>query len=392
MKLIQRDFSIDAPFIDKQARRGWISFGYNNNFPIDVVELANASPLQKSILESKISAVWGAGLKPTEKKQFTPNMVESWSSLIQKLITDFVYLDAFAVQIIVNKSGGSFSFYHQPVDQVRFAQYDDDNMIKTAYLCTDWTRATKRNIVEIKMFGSESPKIGERYLLYCKRERIGELYYAVPQWFSAANWIAADAALSRYYNNFISNNFSASMKVTFPSTPNDEAKKELYENLQKAFGGERNAGNIVLLFGEGGTLPDINPIESQDPNLYNAVTDIVTRQIITANRLTSPALAGVATSAGFSNKAEELIAAWTLYKLSVIQEVRSFILDKCNFLLELNGLDRSLEIQDIDFRKEFEGKTDSNDDVERESVGVTDNEDDEVDNNAKEEEEQEDGK
>lgn len=374
----QKDFSIEAPYIDKGARKDWVSFGYNNNFPTDVIELVNQSPLQKSILESQITAVLGGGLRPTDTNPLTPNMTESWFDLIRKCVTDYVYLNAFAIQAIPNKSGTRFSFYHQPIDQVRLGQYEDDNRIHTAYLCTDWQKANRRrNVIEIKMWGTETPKVGERYLMYFKPNAVGEMYYSLPKYWAGINWIMADAALSRYYNNFIRNNFSASMKVMFPSTPNDEAKKELYENLQKAFGGERNAGNIVLLFGEGGTLPDIQPMESQDPNLYNAFVETVTKQIVSANRLTSPTLAGISTASGFSSKAEELIAAFTLYKITVINDIRNFILDKMNWLVSINGIDRCLEIQDIDFRAEYEGKTDDNDEVERDSVGIEGDNDEE---------------
>ena len=298
----QRDYSIDTPFIDKNARKGgWISFGSTNTFPTDVVDLANSSPLQKSILESKITYIWGAGLKPTSTNYLTPNLSETWSSLIQKCITDFVYLDAFSLQVIPNKSGSRFSFYYQPVDQVRFGQYEDDNRIHTAFLCTDWSKGFRKskNVVEIKMWGTEQPRPGERYLMYFKRERIGELYYAIPQWFSAANWVAADAALSRYYQNFISNNFSASMAIKLPSQPNEDAKKELYENLQKAFAGERNAGTLLLLFGDNGVIPEISNIESKDPTLYNNVVEVVTKQIISAYSLTDPFLTGIYTALGF---------------------------------------------------------------------------------------------
>lgn len=389
MKLIQRDYSIEAPYIDRLARKGWIAFGVNNNFPLDLIETVNQSPLQKSILESQITAVLGGGLRPTDKNYMSPNLTESWFDLIRKCVTDFVYLNAFAVQVIPNKGGNSFSFYHQPCDQIRLGQYEEDNMIHKAYLCTDWTRASKKNIVEIKMFGSETPKQGERYLMYFKPNAVGEMYYAIPRYYSAMNWVLADAALSRYYNNYIHNDFSASMKVVFPSTPNDETKKELYENLQRCFAGERNSGNIVVLFGEGGALPDIQPIQQSNADLYNTVVEIVTKQIVSANRLTSPVLAGISTASGFSSKADELIAAYTLYKITVINDLRNFVLDKMNFLLSLNGLDRCLEIADIDFRAEYEGKTEKNDEVERDAVGIEGDNDE--DNNQQKDEEEQDG-
>ena len=211
------------------------------------------------------------------------------------------------------------------------------------------------------MFGLEQPKKGERYLLYFKPYDPSELYYAVPKWYSAANWILADIALSRYYNNYIRNNFSANLAITFPEDIDEDKREELYQMLMDSFGGESNAGNIILLFGQNGTNPEISSVESVNADLYQNVCDTVLKYIVSANRLTSPILAGLSTSSGFSSKSDELIAAYSLYSLTVIDDIRTFIMDKMNYLLMLNGQPRCLVLQDYNFRDEFEGITAEND-------------------------------
>lgn len=366
-----RDYSIDQPYVEKTTRNGWIRFGYDNLYPKLVLDLVNNSPLQKAILESKKTYIMGAGLEKTEANIYTPNMFESWQDLLDKCATDYVYFKAFAVQAILNESGNRFSFYHQPVDQVRFAQYNERNIIEKAYLCTDWSRAQRnRNVVEIPMFGTETPTKGQPYLLYFKDYQPDNYYYAVPDFMAAANYIAADGALSQYYNNYIRNNFSANLAIRFPVEPTEEKKQELYDNLIKSFGGAENAGNILLLFGENGVIPEINAIESVNADLYNSVVDIIKTAIISANRLTSPVLAGIGTSTGFSSKSDELIAAYTQYKLTVIADDRKFLVDGFNKMLEMNGLERVFNIIDFDLRKEFEGESTSNDFKEKEGNNV----------------------
>lgn len=366
-----RDYSIGQPYVEKTTRNGWIRFGLNNLYPQEILDLVNGSPLQKAILESKKTYILGAGLEKTEANIYTPNMMESWQELIEKCVTDFTYFKAFAVQAILNESGNRFSFYHTPVDQVRFAQYNDRNIIEKAYLCTDWSRAQRtRNVVEIPMFGTETPVKGKSYLLYFKEYQPNNYYYAVPEFMSAANYIAADGALSQYYLNYIKNNFSANLAIRFPVEPSEEKKEELYNNLIKSFGGSENAGNILLLFGESGVIPEINSIESVNADLYNSVVDIIKTAIISANRLTSPVLAGIGTSTGFSSKSDELIAAYTQYKLTVVADERKFVADCFNKLLEMNGLERVINFIDFDLRKEFEGETESNDNVEKEGNNV----------------------
>lgn len=371
-KITFRDYSFDKPYIDKMTRKdSWVKFDYDNQYPERVLDMVNSSPLQKSILESRKTYILGAGLEQTSENVYTPNMYESWIDLIEKCVSDYVYLNAFAVQVILNESGNRFSFYHQPVQQIRFANYNDKNFIEKAYLCTDWRKAQKnKNVVEIPMFGSETPKKGKAYLLYFKPDQVGEYYYGIPEYMSAANYIMADAALSQYYNNYIHNNFSANLALRFPTEPTEEKKEELYENLRKSFGGAENAGNILLLFGENGVVPEINSIESVNADLYNSVVDIIKLALVSANRLTSPILAGIATSSGFSSKSDEMIAAYTLYKLTVINSERAFLLKGFNKMLEMNGHARVFKFIDFDIRKEFEGETASNDVVEDEGNNV----------------------
>ena len=383
--LVQRDYSIGAPFIDKASRRDWVRFGYDNLYPQLCLDLANESPLQKAILENKVSYMFGAGIAETFDNIFTPNLQESWSDLVYKCIIDEVYLGAFAIQVILNESGNKFSFYHQPVDQIRLGQYNEYNVIEKSYICTNWAKANKTtNVVEIKMWGSETPKKGERYLMYFKRHQPNEYYYAIPQWMSAANYCAADAALSQYYNNYVRNNFSANLCIKYPTEPDEEKKAEIYRNLQASFGGSENAGNILLLFGENGVTPEISAIESVNADLYNSVVDTVKLAIVSANRLTSPILAGISTSSGFSSKSEEIIAAWTTYKLTVINTERQFILDKLNDLLVMNGYKRLLTIQDYNLADEFAGAQESNTDKLNEGIGAKDTEEQAVEDESAE--------
>lgn len=377
MNIYQRDYSIDKPFIDKASRREYVRFGVDNNYPQDAIDLANSSPLQKAILENKLSYLWGAGLSEVEDNIYSPNLGESWSELLRKCMTDWVYLEAFAVQVIMSE-GSKFLFYHQPVDQVRLGQYNDQNVIEKSYICTNWLKGNRQDIREIKMWGTETPKRGERYLMYFKKHQIGEYYYAIPSWMSAANYIAADAALSKYYNNYIRNNFSANIAIRYPIEPPEDKKAELYQNLQKAFGGSDNAGNILLLFGENGNTPEIQPIESVNADLYNSVADTIKLAIVSANRLTSPILAGISTSSGFSSKSDEMIAASVQYKLTVINPERQFILSAFNDLLNMNGYPRVLAIEDYNLTAEFEGTTAVNNDKMNEGAGSADGEEQKI--------------
>lgn len=354
--ITQRNYAVELPFIDiKQRARSkqWVNFDYDNLYPARVYNMYKESPLQSAIIENQIKYAYGAGLADYDASIFTPNLTERWEDLIKKALRDYCIFQAMAIQIIPNESMSKFSFYHIPVNQVRLGAYNEDNVIEYAYLATDWSQINNKNVVQIKMWGTEQPQAGERYLWYCKPYDPNELFYAIPKWMSCANWILADIALSKYYLNYIKNNFSSNLAVKYPQEVDDDKKKEIYDMLVASFAGEENAGNILLLFGENGVLPEVGSIESVDADLYNQVTDVVLKYICSGNRLSSPILAGLSTSSGFSSKSDEIIAAYILYKITVIDEIRNFVMDKINFLLQLNGYPRCLTLQDYDFVKEF---------------------------------------
>ena len=369
--IAQRDYSIHQPVIDTKQRaswKNWVAFGGDNLYTDLIYTLYSESALQRAIIDNQIKYTYGAGLREYSASIFTPNLTERWEDFLKKCITDMAIYGAFAVQIIMNEDGNRFSYYHTPVNQVRLGGYNEENIIEKAYLATDWRRISTKSVVEIKMWGSEQPSKGERYLMYCKPYNPNELFYAIPKWMSCANWIAASIALGEYYQNYIRNNFSANLSVTYPCDLDEEKKKEVYEMLTASFGGQSNAGNIVLLFGENGSAPVISSIESVDADLYNSVADLVTKQIVTGNRLTSPTLAGISTSDGFSSRADEIQAAYSLYKITVIDEIRGFIMDKMNYLLQLNGQPRCLVLDDYDLSKELNGMTAQNDEKEAEQI------------------------
>lgn len=362
------DYSFEYPVIKGYNRYNYTPFGKNNLFPNELLEMVQKSPIQSSILSKKETYIYGAGLEKYTQTINNPNLMETWSELIQKVISDFVIFEAFAIQLIMNESGDCYSFYHVPIQQVRLGGYDERNIIQKAYLCADWKYNSKK--VEIKMFGTETPQKNTPYLLYFKRYSVGNYYYSIPSYLSASNWIKADCELSKYYLNYIKNNFSCNLAIKYPTEVAEEKKAEIYNSLQECFSGADNAGSVLLLFGENGVSPELQKIESSDADLYENVCETVLKYIVSANGLTSPMLAGLQTKSGFSSKADELLSAYNLYKLTTINKDRGFIMDKINYLLQLNNYDRCFALGDYDISAELNGNTAKNDVKEEESINV----------------------
>lgn len=365
-----KDHSIKKPYFDRFLKVGAVSFDTDNLYPDRILEKVEESPTQSAILENLTNYIYGLGLKDWEADIQQPNFSESWDSFLKKCITDYVYFNAFAIEVIPNELGDRFSFYHIPVMQVRCGQYNERNQIEEYYLSSDWTVNSwmSRKVKKIKAWGIEQPQRGEAYLMYVREYKPNQYYYALPSYVPALNWIMADGAIARFTNNFISNNMSAGKVVTFPEDISDERKQELYDAIAECFGGSENAGSTLVLFGEGGVAPEVNTLESKDSDLYIDVHDMVIRALCTANQITNPNLLGIHDSSGFSSQSEEMITAYTLYLNTVVIPKRTFILTKINDLLSLNGYPRVFLINDLNLQKELEGVEGTNDKKEEEAV------------------------
>lgn len=368
MNINLKQASIESPYIpDQNNARQFVYFGKDNNFPNTALELVASSPLQSVIISKTIKYVLGVGLKDYQVDE--PNFGDSWDNMIEKVVSDFVLFNAFAIQTV--KRENRYYFYHQSVAEVRMTPADENNRINGYYLSKRWGKNNSiRQATYIKAFGVEEPIDGEPYLIYYKKYSPQQFYYPTPTYWSAANYIAADAAISRYYNNYTNNNFSANFAISYPMEVDEDKKAEIYEGLQQAFGGSDNAGSILLMFGENGTTPQIQTISATNADLYNATSDLVTRSLITANEIVSPSLFGISTASGFSSQSDELIAAYTLYKNTTVMPIRNFILRSLNKLIRLNGSMEQFELIDLDVVSELNGETNANDDKNDEATKV----------------------
>lgn len=365
-----KDHSIKKPYFDRFLKVGAVSFDTDNLYPDRILEKVEESPTQSAILENLTNYIYGLGLKDWEADIQQPNFNDSWDELLKKCITDYVYFNAFAIEVIPNELGDRFSYYHIPVMQVRCGQYNERNQIEEYYLSSDWTVNSwmSRKVKKIKAWGIEQPQRGEAYLMYVREYKPNQYYYALPSYVPALNWIMADGAIARFTNNFISNNMSCGKVLKFPNDIEDDRKQELYDALAECFGGAEQAGNTLVLFGEDGVLPEIDTLETKDADLYIDVNDMVIHALCTANQITSPSLLAIHDSNGFSSQSEEIITAYVLYLNTVVIPKRTFILTKLNDLLSLNGYPRVFLINDLNLQKELEGVEGTNDKKEEEAV------------------------
>ena len=355
INLSAADESPAFPKVSVNKSGGWVTFGNKNLFPQEIINANSKSPVNASIIESTVTYICGKGVRESTKDTSgyvgVPNTTESWDELIEKIAKDYKTFGGFYWQVVVNKGGTTVSLFHQDYSTVRIGQIDEKGRPLTFKISNDWTKTSgKYKPVELEVWpGMDSAKKGVAYLYHYWDYTPGLMFYSIPGYYAAIEYVKADGTLGVFYNNSIDNGFTPSAILTFSSNPSEEKKAAFEKSAREAFCGGRGANSILTVWGESGDVKtNISPFNaSNNADIYNNVEGIVFQKIISAHRLSSPTLAGVSGSGNLSGNAAEIIDAYVLYNYTVIEKLRGKILDHLNNFTKINGT-APLTIEEMD--------------------------------------------
>lgn len=343
------------PKVSVNKSGGWVNFGNKNLFPQEIIGYNSESPVNAAIIESKVTYICGKGVRDSqanaEKYIGAPNTSESWDDLIEKIAKDYTSFGGLYLQIILSNDTKTVSIFHQDFSQVRIGEITETGKPVTFRISKDWTKTSGKNKpLELPVWpGIDRAKKGVAYMFYHWDYTPGLDYYCVPHYYSALNYIKADGKLGSFYDNSIDNGFTGSVVITMPTNPAEEKKAEFQRKFEYAFTGARGGSRVLMLWGESENVrPVVTPFSaSANADIYNNVEGIVFQKIISAHRLSSPTLAGVAGSGNLSGNAAEIIDAYILYNYTVIEKLRRRILDSLNIFTKINGTG-NLVIDELD--------------------------------------------
>jgi capsid portal protein len=236
--------------------------------------------------------------------------------------------------------------YHIPFSNVRSGKMDDDDEVVEYFYSSDWSNVRKNKPVSYRAFDPADNK-GDNasQIYYCYNYTPGNDYYPLPAYVGALNDIALDMRVSRYHNANISNGLSPSMFIQFRNgIPTPEERTEIYRELDQTFSGEDNAGKFFLAFSEPGKELEVTPVESVNDEYYITLEERITSRILTAHRITSPALLGISKGSGFSSVADEIIVSYAHFESTVIEPKRKKVLTSFGYMLKLFGFNISIEV------------------------------------------------
>ena len=353
IKLSAADESPAFPKITINRSGGWVTFGDRNLFPQDIITANNKSPVNDSIIKSAVTYIQGKGVKESATEGFVgvPNPKESWDELIEKIAKDYKTFGGFYWQVVINKGGTTVSLFHQDYSAVRIGQIDGKGRPLTFKISNDWTKTNGKNKpIELEAWsGLDDAQKGKAYLYHYWDYTPGLMFYSMPDYYAAIEYIKADGSLGVFYNNCIDNGFTPSAVITLSSNPSEKQKEAFEKALAEVYYGSRGANLPLVIYGESGNVKStVNPFNaSNNADVYNNVESIVFQKIISAHRLSSPTLAGVSGSGNLSGNAAEIIDSYVLYNYTVIEKLRGKILEHLNRFTKINGT-APLVIEELD--------------------------------------------
>ena len=359
---IKLEKQIESMPINRDSSQGWVRWGMRNDYPQRLSDLYYNSVTHKSCVDFAVTAILGDGVDydamKFDESELTPNYQYSWDELIERISLDYVLYGSFALQIIKNRDDQTYSFFHQPMSDVRFSPRNEDGVVETYWICTDWTQTGLYPPVELKSFNfteEEEIKGGQAYLFVYESYSPDIAMYPVPSYVSALKPIQTEIEIERYDLRSVTNNFSASGLLTLNRVDDEKDREMLIQNIQAMFTGSDNANSLIINFKNNdeetpATFVKIDKDAGNSVNLFEQNNDRVIAKIIAAHKISNKALIGYeADSAMLGGEGNILNIAYNLYNKTVASKLRRTVINTINKALAMNGVDTQLILKPLQF-------------------------------------------
>lgn len=356
------DKQIEGSAITRKSALGYVSWGIKNNYPNILLDLFNQSPTHRSAVNFAVQSILGNGVDYEQMgvngDEVVPNYAQTWDEVIKSLALDYVLYGSYAIQIIMNKDGKTFSFWHMPLDKVRWSEYDEDGQITSYWISNDWTATGQYPPFQIDAFDMRNDfKIdkGKPYLYVYRTYSPTMTYYTQPHYASGIKAIQAEIEYVNFDLKNIVNGFAPAGVLTLPDMETDEERQAAINNITRMFQGSNNANSVMITFRSNiedkgvEYTPFTN--NSGHVNLYADANQRVINRILESHQIPNAALIGLPDigNSGFSSEADKLEVSYQLYNKLVGNNNRMAVIRSLNQMFKMNGVDTEIIMKPLNF-------------------------------------------
>ena len=339
--------AIELPNIKEVRGKEYMYYGELNLFPQSLIELYDTSAMHHTCVDAITAGIVGDGIEIIGTEYINQNG-ETIDELYEKISLDYSLYQGYSINVIWNKERTNISeIYHLPFANVRSGKPNEEDVVEEFMYSADWTNLRKYPYQTYKAFDATDNK-GDNasQVFYFYNYTPGNQVYPLPSYVAALNDISLDAQVSRFHANNIANGLAPSMFVQFRNgVPSPEERRDVYKEIEKTFTGTENAGRFFLAFSEPGKELQVTPIDSANDAYYITLEERISSRILTAHRITSPALLGIKDSTGFSSVADEIRVAYAHFEGTVVEPKRKKILSGFGYILRLAGYNVAIKVR-----------------------------------------------
>lgn len=353
---------IEGSALTRKNALGWVNWGVKNNYPNLMLDLYNQSPTHRACINFAVQSIVGNGVDYESMKidgsQIVPNYQMSWDELIRDLALDYILYGSYAVQIIRNKDGKTFSYWHMPLDKVRWSEFDEDGQITKYWISNDWTALGQNPPFEIDAFDMREDSTiesGKPYLYVYRQYTPTMQYYTQGHYQAGIKSIQSEIEYVNFDLRTTVNNFIPSGMLVLNEVETDEERQGIVNNITKMFQGSENANSLMITFRNNvdENKPEFIPFTSSNSNV-NVYADANTRtvsRILAAHQIPNASLVGMPDvgNSGFASEADKLETAYQLYNKLTGNANRMAVVKTLNMMFKMNGIDVEVVMKPLSF-------------------------------------------
>lgn len=353
---------IEGAAVTKNSSMGWIKFGSRNNWPNILLDLYNQSPTHHAAINFEVQCIVGSGVDYEAMKldgtQIFPNYQYSYDQLIRNLALDYCLYGAYAIEIIRNKGGKDFSFYHIPYEKIRCSPYDEDGVITSYWISNDWTALGQNPPIEleaIEMRDESEIKMGKPYLYVFKNYDPTMSYYQNPSYIAGLKAIQSEVEYLNFDLKTTVNSFVPSGMLVLNEVETDDQRQAVIDNITRMFQGSDAANSLMISFRNNvdETKPEFIPFTTNqgNVNLYDSANQRTVNRILCAHNIPSASLCGLPDvgNSGFASDSQKLETAYQLYQKLTGNYNRQNVIRALNDMFKLNGIDVEIVMKELHF-------------------------------------------
>jgi hypothetical protein len=360
--LTKLEKQIEGSAITRKNALGWVNYGIRNNYPNLLLDLYNQSPTHRACINFGVQSIVGNGVDydamQIDGTQVIPNYAESWDDLIKNISLDFLIYGSYAIQIIRNKDGKTFSFWHMPLDKVRWSEYDEDGQITSYWICNDWTATGQNPPFEIQAFDMRDDseiKNGKPYLYVYRQYSPAMTYYTQPHYQAGIKAIQSEIEYVNYDLKTTVNGFVPSGMLVLNEVETDEQRQAIIKNVTQMFQGSENANSVMITFRNNvdENKPEFVPFSANQGNinLYASANERTVSRILASHQIPNASLVGMPDigQTGFASEADKLETAYQLYNKLTGNSNRMAVVRTLNQMFKMNGVDTEIVMKPLSF-------------------------------------------